>query len=1141
MRLRHVFFPILLPFASLGVASPRVVNLDVSQRPGTDLVDLTYDLEGGGFGAVRIRLEVSSNGGAGYSVPVTAVSGDVGEGILPGTGKSIVWNAGVDWNGKLATRIRVRLSAETGLVEIPGGTFTMGRTSGDTDPDAPPVAVTLATLYLAETETTKADWDSVRVWGLANGYPDLAAGAGKTADHPVHSVSWTDVVKWCNARSEKEGLTPCYTVSGLVFRTGTATPDVDWSAGGYRLPTEAEWEKAARGGVFGKRFPSGGDTISHGEANFRNEGGEAYQTGTTGHHPDWGSGSFPHTSPVKTFPANGYGLFGMAGGVFEWCWDWYDASAYLNGALNPGGPASGVSRVFRGGSWASVANDCRAARRSKVAPSGSGEDLGFRVARGRLFDRFASIPGGTFAMGRTSGDSDADAPPIIVTVGSFSLQDTETTKAGWDDVRDWAVANGYADLAVGGAKGAGHPVHSVTWFDAVKWCNARSERERLTPVYSIGGAVMRTGTGMPVADWSADGYRLPTEAEWERAARGGIAGVRFPWGTDTIAHQQANYFSSASFFSYDTSVTRDFHPSHTSGGTPYTAPAGSFPRNGFGLGDLSGNVAEWCWDWYHSSHYLSSNGTTDPRGAAPSGYRVMRGGSWNSLATRCRASDRQFALPSEPNHASGFRPARVVRSGASSTSSGDLTIDTRDTATLSLASLNQSYDGNPRPVTATTNPPGLGVKFTYDGSATAPTGAGTYAVVATIDDAEYRGSASGTLVIAKAAQSISFPPIPARTASATVTLSATGGASGNPVTFAVTDGPGQVAGSTLSFTGAGTVQVAASQAGDANHEAATPVARSIDVSKADAGLTLTGLSRSYDGLPKTAGAETDPAGLAVQFTYDDSPTPPVNAGAYAVVATINDARYQGSASRVLVIAPMAQTISFSSPGDRFIDEVIDLSASGGASGNPVTFRVLDGPAVVDGSGRLAFTGAGVVTIAAEQAGGPNHSGAPAIERRFTVHVPKPDVAVGSARGSLKGVGLTGSITGQQVSIGSRGARAVKGRTTVANRSLLPGRRAADSLIVRGHRGNRYFRVNYLGPMGTVTASIVAGTHRTPKIDANDAAIAYRIRVKPNRRRLTTTRGGRAVISKKTFSSLIQAESGIHRPASDSGLIRVWTR
>ncbi|MCB1203893.1 MAG: SUMF1/EgtB/PvdO family nonheme iron enzyme, partial [Verrucomicrobiae bacterium] len=134
-------------------------------------------------------------------------------------------------------------SAPGGFSFIPGGSFTMGRKSGDTDADAPPTTVTLSPFYLQQTETTKAQWDDVRTWAVNNGYTDLATGGGKAADHPVQSVSWWDVVKWCNARSEKEGLTPVYTVSGTVMRTGTTEPTVNWSADGYRLPTEAEWEK----------------------------------------------------------------------------------------------------------------------------------------------------------------------------------------------------------------------------------------------------------------------------------------------------------------------------------------------------------------------------------------------------------------------------------------------------------------------------------------------------------------------------------------------------------------------------------------------------------------------------------------------------------------------------------------------------------------------------------------------------------------------------------------------------------------------------------------------------------------------------------------------------------------------------------
>jgi formylglycine-generating enzyme required for sulfatase activity len=186
--------------------------------------------------------------------------------------------------------MRFRVVAEDGFSYIPGGSFAMGRTSGDTDADAPPVTVTVSSFYIQQTETTKAQWDEVRTWALNNGYTDLAAGAGKAANHPVQTVSWWDVVKWCNARSEKEGLTPVYTVSGAVIRTGTTKPVPSWSASGYRLPTEAEWEKAARGGVSGKRFPWGTDTIIHAEANYYGSGvGDA-----EAEHPDG------HYAPPKT-------------------------------------------------------------------------------------------------------------------------------------------------------------------------------------------------------------------------------------------------------------------------------------------------------------------------------------------------------------------------------------------------------------------------------------------------------------------------------------------------------------------------------------------------------------------------------------------------------------------------------------------------------------------------------------------------------------------------------------------------------------------------------------------------------------------------------------------------------------------------
>jgi formylglycine-generating enzyme required for sulfatase activity len=275
----------------------------------------------------------------------------------------------------------------------------------------------------------------------------------------------------------------------------------------------------------------------------------------------------------------------------------------------------------------------------------------------------AFIPAGSFVMGdsldSSQGGTGDERPLHNVYVSAFYMDKYEVTKTLWDEVRQWGATYGYTDLFVGGGKAGNHPVRSINWYNMVKWCNARSEKEGRVPAYYTDAqktVVYRTGNlslTNECVKWDANGYRLPTEAEWEKAARGELNGQRFPWG-DIISHGQANYYAYPSSYAYDVNPTEGYHPSYNDGVTPYTSPVGSFAPNGYGLYDMAGNLDEWCWDWYASNYYNLSS-ANDPLGPTSGSYRVGRGGNWRDYTTNCRTAQRYYQSPTSTGSTIGFR------------------------------------------------------------------------------------------------------------------------------------------------------------------------------------------------------------------------------------------------------------------------------------------------------------------------------------------------------------------------------------------------------------------------------------------------------------------------------------------------------
>lgn len=283
-------------------------------------------------------------------------------------------------------------------------------------------------------------------------------------------------------------------------------------------------------------------------------------------------------------------------------------------------------------------------------PSSSQQDL---EEQPQIPENFILVEGGTFSMG--SPDSEAwrsdDETQHTVTVSGFYMSAFEVTQAEYQDV------TGSNPSAFSGEE---LPVETVSWLDAIAYCNARSELEALEPAYTIEGQTVTWNR-------SANGYRLPTEAEWEYACR---AGTQTPFNTETsISAEESNYWGHYPYLIEDNYFNQSNLETRPGVYRETTVAVGSFQPNAWGFYDMHGNVGEWVWDYYGD---YPTEVQTDPAGPDSGVLRVNRGGGWNDFAKNLRSAYRATLPQDSAVFNVGFRLVRNAAAGSGTVTGSNL-------------------------------------------------------------------------------------------------------------------------------------------------------------------------------------------------------------------------------------------------------------------------------------------------------------------------------------------------------------------------------------------------------------------------------------------------------------------------------------